>query len=49
MPDEGSGEDVFVRFSDISGSGFRALYDGETVEVAVLQDDRPHRRRSAKA
>jgi cold shock protein len=30
------GEDVFVHFSSISGSGFRTLEDGEEVEFEVV-------------
>jgi len=34
------GEDVFVHFSSISGSGFRTLEDGEEVEFEVVQGNK---------
>ena len=32
-----AGEDVFVHFSSIEGSGFRSLIEGQQVEFAVEQ------------
>ena len=32
-----AGEDVFVHFSSIEGSGFRSLIEGQRVEFAVEQ------------
>ena len=34
------GKDVFVHFSSISGDGFRALKDGETVEYEEIRGDK---------
>ena len=33
-PDEG-GKDIFVHYSNISGSGYRSLEDGQAVEFEV--------------
>lgn len=35
-----SGDDVFVHYSEITGSGFRTLAEGESVEFEVQQADR---------
>jgi cold shock protein len=35
-PDQG-GEDLFAHFSEISGSGFRSLKEGQRVEFEVKQ------------
>ena len=35
-PDEG-GKDVFVHFSEIQGSGFKSLAEGQRVEFTVTQ------------
>lgn len=35
-----SGGDVFVHFSDISGEGFKTLYDGQAVEFEVQDSDK---------
>lgn len=36
----GSGEDVFVHFSQIVGDGFRTLREGEEVEFELKETDR---------
>ena len=36
IPDEG-GEDLFVHFSAIAGSGFKSLHEGEKVSYEVSQ------------
>ena len=36
IPDEG-GEDLFVHFSAIAGSGFKSLHEGEKVSYEVGQ------------
>jgi CspA family cold shock protein len=38
-PDDGS-KDVFVHFSNITGSGFRSLTEGAKVEYEVRQGDK---------
>jgi CspA family cold shock protein len=35
-----SGEDVFVHYSGIEGSGFRSLNEGDRVEFEVEQDEK---------
>ncbi len=35
-----SGGDVFVHYSDIQGSGFRSLREGQRVEFSVEQGDK---------
>ncbi|MGC9523556.1 MAG: cold-shock protein [Anaerolineae bacterium] len=35
-----SGDDVFVHYSDIQGSGFRSLREGQRVEFSVEQGDK---------
>ena len=37
---EDGGDDVFVHYSNIQGSGFRTLHDGEKVEFKVEMTDR---------
>lgn len=37
LPD---GRDVFVHYTAIEGTGFRALDEGETVELEVVDSDR---------
>ena len=34
------GDDVFVHYSDIQGSGFRSLREGQSVEFSVEQGDK---------
>ena len=34
------GQDVFVHYTSISGDGFRALKDGETVDYEMVQGDK---------
>ena len=34
------GDDVFVHHSNISGSGFKVLEDGESVEFDVVEGDK---------
>ena len=36
------GQDVYVHFSAIEGSGFRTLHDGEEVECEVTSNERGH-------
>ncbi|MBN1264289.1 MAG: cold-shock protein [Anaerolineales bacterium] len=35
-----SGEDVFIHYSAISGSGYRSLEEGQKVEFTVVQGDK---------
>jgi len=40
---DGQGEtakDIFVHYSDIEGSGYRTLHDGDRVEFTMAQSDR---------
>ena len=34
------GKDVFVHYSEIAGSGYRSLNEGEAVEFDVVQTDK---------
>lgn len=34
------GQEVFVHYTDIEGTGFRKLNEGETVEFEVTESDR---------
>jgi len=38
-PDEG-GDDCFVHFSAIEGTGFRTLFEGDAVEFEIEDDDK---------
>jgi CspA family cold shock protein len=35
-----SGEDVFVHYSEIQGTGFRTLYEGQQVEFEIVQGNK---------
>jgi CspA family cold shock protein len=35
-----SGDDVFVHYSEIRGTGYRKLDEGQTVEFTVVQGDK---------
>ncbi len=35
-----SGDDVFVHYSEIRGTGYRKLDEGQTVEFAVVEGDK---------
>ncbi len=35
-----SGEDIFVHFRSIKGSGYRSLHEGQSVEFVVTQGDK---------
>ena len=43
------GEDVFVHYSEIQGSGFRSLSAGERVEFSVKQSDKGPRAAEVKS
>ncbi len=45
-PDAGD-EDIFVHYTDIAGSGFRSLKEGERVSFALARS--PRRRELARA
>ena len=34
------GKDVFVHYSNISGSGFRSLEDGDTVQFEIVEGEK---------
>ncbi|MHC4561853.1 MAG: cold-shock protein [Planctomycetota bacterium] len=40
------GQDVFVHYTSISGDGFRALKDGETVDYEMIQGDKGYQARN---
>ncbi|MDD2710005.1 MAG: cold-shock protein [Verrucomicrobiae bacterium] len=46
---EGSGEDVFVHYSNIDGDGFKTLKEGQTVEYEVAQDAKGLKAQKVKA
>jgi CspA family cold shock protein len=35
-----SGEDVFVHYNSINGVGFRSLYEGQRVELAIAETEK---------
>lgn len=37
---QSSGDDIFVHFSSIEGSGFRTLSEGEAVEFEIKETER---------
>ena len=37
---QSSGDDIFVHFSSIEGTGFRTLAEGEEVEFEIQETDR---------
>ena len=43
------GDDVFVHYSEIQGSGFRSLSAGERVEFSVKQSDKGPRAAEVKS
>lgn len=43
------GEDVFVHYSSIEGSGFRSLNEGERVEFTIEQSDKGPRAANVKS
>ena len=47
-PDD-AGEDLFVHYSHIEGSGYRSLEEGETVIYEVAPRDTPRDTRGAQA
>lgn len=38
--DEDAGDDVFVHYSEIEGSGYRSLSEGDVVEFEVEETDK---------
>lgn len=45
---ESGGDDVFVHFSALQGSGYRNLNEGETVEFEIEQSDKGPRAANVK-
>ena len=37
---DGTGKDVFVHYSNIAGSGFRSLEDGDAVEFEIAEGEK---------
>jgi len=37
---EGSGQDVFVHYSDVAGEGFRTLAPGDEVEFDLIEGEK---------
>ena len=40
------GQDVFVHYTSITGEGFRALKDGETVDYELVVGEKGHQARN---
>lgn len=47
-PDEPSSKDLFVHYSDIVGSGFKTLNEGEAVEYEVVKTDKGNKAQQVK-
>ncbi|ATL67319.1 cold-shock protein [Nocardia terpenica] len=46
---DGGGPDVFVHYSEISGSGFRSLEEGQRVEFEIGQGQKGPQAQSVRA
>ncbi|WP_227982789.1 cold-shock protein [Nocardia spumae] len=46
---DGGGPDVFVHYSEISGSGFKSLDEGQRVEFEVTQGQKGPQAQSVRA
>ncbi|MCD6405375.1 MAG: cold shock domain-containing protein [Planctomycetes bacterium] len=40
IEEDGTGKDVFVHYSNIAGSGFRSLEDGDAVEFEIAEGEK---------